>query len=118
MKFFISLLFLLALGGCASPTLMMPDAQILSLSDDELCHYKNTYRSEPRLDGEIAARGLNCDPYFRECLRRGNRPESESMAFCIDLMRENDRLRRDEAVDGMFLFGNHDYDRLRSVSGH
>jgi len=109
---------LLFLAACASPTLMMPDGQIMALSDDQLCHYKNNYRDEPRLDAEIAARGLNCDPYVRECLRRGNAPESEAMAFCIDLMRENDRLRRDEARDDMFLFGHHDYDRLRSVSGH
>jgi len=108
----------LMVAACASPTLMMPDAQIAALSDDQLCHYKNNYRDEPRMDGEIAARGLNCDPHYRECLRRGNIPDSEAMAFCMDILAQNERLRRDQAVDGFFLFGHHDYDRLRSVSSH
>jgi hypothetical protein len=107
----------LALSACASPAIHMSDQEVISLSDDQLCEYHNNYRSHSRTETEIARRGLNCDRFFRECLRRGNKPGTEPMEFCMDLLRENERLRYDPPYDrfGFGLYGIHDYDRLRSV---
>lgn len=91
----VLLLAICGLAACASPTFNMTDDQIRALGDDQLCHYHNSYRAEARAEAEIAARGLNCDRYYRECLRRGNAPQTEAMAFCMDVLRENDRLRRE-----------------------
>lgn len=86
---------ILVLAGCASPTMKMSDNEIHGLNDDILCHYKNNYRDEMRLDAEIARRGLICDPYVRECMARGNQPGTAAMNFCVDLLHENQRLRHD-----------------------
>jgi hypothetical protein len=103
---------LLVLSGCASPTMKMSDQQIASLSDDHLCSYKRGYREEARLNEELARRGLlgsACDPYFRECLRRGNQPETEAMNFCMDVLHDNARLRRerDWYDNRAFLYGGY-----------
>lgn len=81
------------LGACASPAFNMTDAQIYNLSDDQLCSYRNNYRSEARTEAEIARRRLNCNPFVRECLARGNQPGTEAMGFCVATLRENQRLR-------------------------
>lgn len=116
MRKLLILLFVLGLGACTSPALNMPDAQIRNLSDDQLCEMQNNYRSEWRVETEITGRGLNCDRHFRECLRRGNKPNTPAMDFCVDLVRENERLRYDEPAWAHFgIWGHEDYDRLRSV---
>ncbi len=116
MKYFMVLIMVAGLAGCASPARNLIDAQIHDLSDDQLCRYHNDYRSEHRVDAEIAARGVNCDRYFRECLAKGNKPGSEAMDFCMDILRENNRMKYDEpAYDHFGIFGYSDYDRLRSV---
>ena len=105
----------LILSSCASPTFKMSPEQVAALSDDQLCTYSNNYRNETKMSAEIARRNLNCDRYFRECLRRGNQPGTEAMKFCMDILRENSRLRSQPAY-GFDVFGYHDYDRLRSVA--
>lgn len=92
----------------------MTDQQIQSLSDDQLCSYKNGYRAEARTEAEIARRGLNCNRYYRECLRRGNQPNTQAMGFCMDLLRENERLRYEEDMD---VFGYGGYHRHRTGVG-
>ena len=92
-------LFVLGLGACASPTFQMSPEQVASLGDDQLCAYKNSYRSETKLEAEVARRNLNCDRYHRECLKRGNKPGSEAMDFCRDLLRQNERLRYEADFD-------------------
>ncbi len=58
------------------------------------------------MDAEIARRGLNCDRFYRECLRRGNAPNSQAMDFCMDLARENERLRYDRRYHDTYdVFG-------------
>lgn len=94
-SFPVLLLTVCTLAACASPAFNMTDDQIRALSDDQLCHYHNSYRAEVRTEAEVAARGVNCNRYYRECLRRGNRPQTEAMDFCVDVLRENDRLRRE-----------------------
>lgn len=106
---------ILALAGCASPAIHMSPAQIHALSDDQLCEFNNNYRSESRTRAEITRRNLNCNRHFRECLRRGNRPGTEAMDFCVDILRENERLRYDPP-DRFDIFGYGDYDRIRRVS--
>lgn len=65
---------------------------------------------------EIARRGLNCDRFYRECLAQGNKPNTQAMNFCIDVLKENERLRYDPPAYNRFdIFGYSDYDRLRSV---
>ena len=93
-KFFVPSLLLL-LTACASPTFEMTPAQVASLSDDQICKYDNNYRDETKLELEIAKRNLNCDPYYRTCLKQGNAPGSQAIKFCQDVLRENDRLRYD-----------------------
>ncbi|MFA5592335.1 MAG: hypothetical protein WC989_03360 [Micavibrio sp.] len=99
------LVLAIGLAGCASPTFQMGPEQVAALPDDELCRYKNNYRSETKLDAEVARRGLNCNRFHRECLRRGNQPETEAMAFCERLLRENERLRYDPPYDRFGVFG-------------
>lgn len=106
MRFLIVLMAVAGLSACASPALNMPNEQIRAMGDDQLCSLQNNYRSEPRVNAEIAARGLNCDRYFRECLRRGNKPQTESMNFCMDLLRENERLRYESDFDDFDHFGH------------
>jgi hypothetical protein len=96
--------------GCSSPAELMNDQQVRALSDDQLCDYKNSYRDEYRTDAEIARRGLNCDRYYRECVRRGNQPNTKAMDFCMDLLRENERLRYQEDFD-VFGYGGRHYHR-------
>ncbi len=93
------------LAACASPTFQMTPEQVRSLNDNQLCTYKNNYRSETKLDGEIARRNLNCDRFHRECLNRGNQPGTQAMSFCEDVLRENERLRREPAYDDLDVFG-------------
>ena len=85
----------LILASCASPTFEMSPAQVASLSDDQVCKYKNNYRDETKLEAEIAKRKLNCDRFFRECLSQGNQPGTQAMNFCIAVLRENERLSYD-----------------------
>lgn len=96
-------LLALAVAGCvtacASPTFNMTPQQVAALSDDQLCAYDNSYRSETKMSAEIARRGLNCDRYYRECLRRGNQPNTEAMAFCQDILRQNERMRYEAGFD-------------------
>lgn len=94
-----AVVMVLALGACASPALMMPDQQILNLPDDELCRIDRNYRSEPRVQAEIRARNLNCDPYYRECLAKGNQPGTQAMQFCMDILEQNQRLRYEHDFD-------------------
>jgi hypothetical protein len=101
MKYFTVLITLLTLTACASPVMKMSDAEVKSLSDDQLCRYDNAYRSEARTTREIARRNLNCDPAFRTCLKRGNTPNTDAMKFCMDIIRENERLQRDKLYDDM-----------------
>jgi len=117
LRVFASILLVFGLFACASPARNLIDAQIHDLSDDQLCSYHNNYRSEPRIEAEIAKRGTNCDPYYRKCLAQGNQPGSKAMAFCIDILRQNERLKYDEpAYDHFDVWGYHDYDRLRVVA--
>ena len=83
------------LAACTSPTFQMPPEQIASLTDNQLCKYKNNYRDETKLENEISRRGINCDRFFRECLNQGNQPGTQAMGFCIATLRENERLRYD-----------------------
>lgn len=105
------------LAACASPTFQMTPAQVSSLGDDQLCKYQNDYRAETKLEAEIARRGLNCNRFHRECLARGNQPDTQAMAFCMDLLRENERLRYDPRYDNYDVFGYHRYSRHRSGVG-
>lgn len=94
----------------------MSDQQIASLSDEQICNYKRNYREEPRLNDELMRRGLGameCNPNFRECARRGNQPGTESMNFCMDVLQDNERLRRDRDwyEDRAFLYGYPHYRR-------
>lgn len=93
-----SLLPLLLLG-CVSPAAQMGEAEIRQLSDDSLCAYTNNYRAEPRTAAEIKRRNLNCDRFYRQCLARGNKGGTDAMDFCIDTLRENERLTRDKTAD-------------------
>lgn len=115
MRMLWTVVLVLGLAACASPARNLIDAQIRDLSDDQLCSYQNNYRSEHRVDAEIAARGLNCNRHFRECLRRGNQPNTEQMNFCMDILRENERLRYESDFDD---FGRYHHHRgLRSGVG-
>jgi hypothetical protein len=111
MRKILSLLAVLIVAACASPTMKMSDHDISSLSDDQLCSYKNNYRSEPRLNAELARRNIlpeQCNRFYRECLRRGNQPGTEAMYFCMDILRQNDRLRSyDPYWDNHFYHGRH-----------
>lgn len=114
MKYALVLVFVCIISGCASPAFNMTDQQIQAMSDDQLCQYKNGYRAEARTEAEIARRGLNCNRYHRECLRRGNQPGTQAMNFCMDLLRENERLRHEDDMD---VFGYGGYHRHRSGVG-
>lgn len=114
-KKFLTMIFALALSACASPTFQMSPAQVASLADEQLCTYENNYRDEAKLTLEIARRGLNCDPYFRQCLARGHQAGTEAMGFCIDLLRENERLRREADFNRFDVFGYHSEGRLRKI---
>ncbi len=114
MKHALTLLTVCLIAACASPAFNMTDEQIRSMPDDQLCSYKNTYRAEARTEAEIARRGLNCNRYYRECMRRGNQPGTQAMDFCMDLLRENERLRYQEDMD---VFGYGGYHRHRSGVG-
>lgn len=119
----LSIFVVLFLAACASPTLKMSDQQIMSLSDDQLCSYKNNYRDEPRLNAELAARnlgGMECNRHYRSCLRRGNQPNTEAMNFCMDVLRENERLRdrQNYYEDRAFLYGLHGYPHHRGGRYH
>lgn len=99
MRYFLPFLMVFLLAGCASPTFQMTPVQVSALSDDQLCSFKNNYRSETKAEAEIARRGLNCDRYYRECLRRGNQPNTEAMAFCQDILRQNERMCYEAGFD-------------------
>lgn len=114
MRYFLILPLLLGLSACASPTFNMSDAQIRALSDDQLCSFHNNYRAEARAEAEIAARGLNCDRFYRECLARGNKPNTQAMDFCMDILRQNERLRYESDFDDFGYFGHRG---LRSGAG-
>lgn len=106
----LALMAVLALAACASPTMKMSDQQIATTSDDQLCSYKNNYREEPRLNAELTRRGLGaleCNPRFRQCMARGNQPGTNAMDFCMDVLAENDRLRRERDYydNRAFLYG-------------
>ncbi len=113
---FSLLIMVLSICACASPTFQMSPEQVASLSDDQLCTYSNNYRGETKMNAEIARRNLNCDRYYRECLRRGNQPETGAMKFCMDILRENNRLRSEPAYGHFDVFGYNDYDRMRMVA--
>jgi hypothetical protein len=115
MKKILLIPLILLAAACASPTFQMTPEQVMSLTDDQLCTYQNNYRAETKLEMEIARRNLNCNRFHRECLRRGNVPGTEAMAFCESLLRENERLRYDPPYGRFDIFGYSDYDRLRSV---
>ena len=106
MRVLLILIAVAGLAACASPALNMPDGQIRAIGDDQLCSLQNNYRSEPRVEAEIAARGLNCDRFYRECLRRGNKPETEAMNFCVDILRQNERLKYESDFDDFDHFGH------------
>lgn len=106
MKKFLPLLVLLILTACASPATNMTDAQVRALNDDQLCSFNNNYRAERRVTAEIEARKLNCDSFYRECLRRGNKPDTEAFSFCMDILRENERLRYESDFDDFDHFGH------------
>ncbi|PZQ45686.1 MAG: hypothetical protein DI551_06665 [Micavibrio aeruginosavorus] len=113
---FCTFFALFGVVSCASPARNLIDAQIHDLSDDQLCVYHNNYRSEPRVEAEIAARGVNCDRFYRKCLSQGNQPGTQAMQFCIDTLRENERLRYEQdRWDDFGIWGYRDYDRLRSA---
>lgn len=95
MKRLFLCLITLSLAACASPTFQMSPSQVASLSDDQLCKYKNNYRDETKLELEISKRKLNCDRFYRACLAQGNQPGTKAMDFCQDVLRENERLRYD-----------------------
>lgn len=103
MKKFYLLSAALLLSACASPTLQMTQAQVASLSDDQVCKYKNNYRDETKLDAEIAHRNLNCDRFFRQCLAQGNQPGTKAMKFCTDILRENERIKYDNDREYGFI---------------
>ena len=105
------------LAACASPTFQMTPTQVSSLSDEQLCQYKNGYRAETKLEAEVSRRGLNCNRFHRECLARGNQPGTQAMDFCMDLLRENERLRYDPRYDHYDVFGYHRYSPRRSGLG-
>jgi len=113
MRKILSIAIVLFVAACASPTMKMSDQEIANLSDDQLCSYKNTYREEPRLNNELARRGLqddmSCNRFFRECLRRGNKPGTQAMDFCMDLVRENERLRYDPRWGSGIGYGHGPY---------
>jgi hypothetical protein len=95
-KKLISILYVLGalfLTSCASPAMQMTDAQIAALSDDSLCDMNNNYRSYSRVNNEILKRNINCDRHYRECLSKGNQPGTQAMDFCMDLLRQNERLK-------------------------
>lgn len=111
-KAVLSIAAVLLVVACASPTMKMSDQQIVSLSDDQLCSYKRNYREEPRLNEELARRGLGgmeCNPHYRECLRRGNQPGTEALNFCMDVLHDNARLRRemDWYDNRAFMYGGY-----------
>ena len=92
----ISILYLLGallLTSCASPAMQMTDAQIAGLSDDSLCDMKNNYLSYSKINNEVLKRNINCDRHYRECLSKGNQPGTQAMDFCMDLLRQNERLK-------------------------
>lgn len=112
---------LLGVAACASPTMKMSDAQIMALSDDRLCSYKNNYREEPRLNAELDARGLGpleCNRFYRACLKNGHQPQTQAMDFCMATLRENERLRDSyrRYDDRAFLYGMHGYGTGRRVN--
>lgn len=111
---FLAFIAVMVLAACASPTMKMSDQQLVSLSDDQLCAYKNNYREEPRLNVELARRGLGpveCNPRFRQCMARGNQPGTRAMDFCMDVLAENERLRRERDYydNRAFLYGGPRY---------
>ena len=105
MKHLLVFVMVCILAACASPTFQMSPEQVRSLSDDQICTYNNNYRSETKLEAEVARRGLNCNRFHRECLNRGNQPGTQAMSFCEDLLRENERLRYDPPYDDFDVFG-------------
>lgn len=95
-NFTISILYVLGalfLTSCASPAIGLTDTQIAQLSDDELCKLDNNYHSYSKINNEILKRNINCDKHFRQCLAKGNKPDTEAMQFCVDLLRQNERLK-------------------------
>ncbi len=118
MRYLLILAPMLLLAACASPTFQMSPEQIATLSDDQLCAYKNNYRNETKLELEIGRRQLNCNRFYRECLNRGNQPGTQAMAFCMDLVRENERLRYDPPYDQFGMWGYNDFHRIHGRYRH
>ncbi len=102
---YLTVLAVLGLAACASPTFQMTPDQVRAMDDAQLCSYKNNYRAETKLEAEVARRGLNCDRYHQECLRRGNKPGTEAMDFCMDILRQNERLRYEQDFDDFGYWG-------------
>ena len=100
------LAFVVCLAACASPTFQMTPEQVRAIDDAQLCSFKNNYRAEAKLEAEVARRGLNCDRFHQECLRRGNKPGTEAMDFCMDILRQNERLRYEQNFDDFEQFGH------------
>lgn len=81
--------FMLLLAGCGSPLGDMTPQQISTLSDDQLCAYRNNYPYEEKTELEIGKRKLNCDPATRECQSTGHMLGTPAMALCVKQTREN-----------------------------
>jgi hypothetical protein len=114
MRILFLLFFCLFLGACSSPALQMSAEQIRTLSDDQLCSYKNSYAAEPKTELEIAKRKLNCNPFHRACLKQGLEPSSKGFEVCMHLMQENQRLQRNLELSE-FKDWQRDMDRLHRL---
>lgn len=113
---FIAIAAVLVLSACASPALKMTTQEIQALSDERLCSIHNGYNREPRVEAEVNRRGVICDRHVRECLARGNQPNTEAMGFCVATLRENERLRYERSRDDFyFMHGHHHYHRGSGV---
>jgi hypothetical protein len=89
------IVFSLYISGCASPLQSMTRAEIQTLSDAQLCYYRNSYPFDKNTELEVGARGLNCDPAYIECSSRGYEDNSNDLALCMGQLRENWRLQQE-----------------------
>lgn len=83
MRTCLPLIAILCVTACASPAERMIYNGVAALSDYQLCHLQNSYRSEPKTMVEIGRRGLNCDPAATACMARGVANNSPSMPLCM-----------------------------------
>lgn len=110
------LISLLSLTACTSPAVTMTQAQVASLSNQQLCDLKNTYPYEQKTEVEIGRRNLNCDPVFNYCRIQGIEPNTPAMGMCIRNVHEQAAMEQQIQIQQSQLQAQESRQRLERAS--